>query len=63
VPDVFEVDLSEVDEDNVNHAYLNLSALTRALIQVDGVTEAEIVSAIGDLLLDLSYSYGRNRVQ
>lgn len=63
MPDVFEVDLSEVDEDNVNHAYLNLSALTRALIQVDGVTEAEIVSAIGDLLLDLSYSYGRNRVQ
>jgi hypothetical protein len=63
VPDVFEVDLSEVDEDNVNHAYLNLSALTRALVQVDGVTEAEIVSAIGDLLLDLSYSYDRNRMQ
>jgi hypothetical protein len=63
VPDVFEVDLSEADEDNVNHAYLNLSALTRALIQVDGVTEAEIVSAIGDLLLDLSYAYGHNRMQ
>lgn len=63
MPDVFEVDLSEVDDDNVTHAYLNLSALTNALIQVDGVTEAEIVSAIGDLLLDLSYSYGRNKMQ
>lgn len=60
---VFEVDLSDVDEDNVEHAYRNLSAMVYTLLNGEDVTEAEIVSAIGDVLLDLSHPGTHGRVQ
>lgn len=61
--EVFEVDLSDVDEDNVEHAYRNLSAMVYTLLNSEDVTEAEIVSAIGDVLLDLSHPGTHGRVQ
>lgn len=61
--EVFEVDLSDVDEDNVEHAYCNLNAMVYTLLHGEGLTEAEIVSAIGDVLLDLSQSDTHNRMQ
>jgi len=61
--EVFEVDLSDVDEDNVEHAYRNLSAIVYTLLECEGLTEAEVVSAIGDVLLDLSHPGTHGRVQ
>jgi hypothetical protein len=61
--EVFEVDLSDVDEDSVEHAYRNLSAMVCTLLEHEGVTEAEIVSAIGDVLLDLSHPGTHGRMQ
>lgn len=61
--EVYEVDLSDADEDNVEHAYRNLSAMVSVLLTCEGLTEAEIVSAIGDVLLDLSHPGTHGRAQ
>lgn len=61
--EVYEVDLSDVDDANVELAYRNLNAIVSTLLEFEGVTEAEIVSAIGDVLLDLSHPGAHGRVQ
>lgn len=47
------IDLSDVDQDNVDEAYLRLTTLIEALLE-EGISETEVFSAIGDVLYDLS---------
>ena len=42
-----------IDEGNVEYAYRRLSFLVSLLIE-HGISEAEVFSAIGDVLVDLS---------
>lgn len=47
------IDLSDVDPDNVEHAYQRLVDVLEELLE-EGITETELFSAIGDVLYDLS---------
>ena len=47
------VDLSDVDQDNVDEAYLRLTKAIEDLLE-EGISETEVFSAIGDVLYDLS---------
>jgi hypothetical protein len=47
------VDLSDVDQDNVDEAYLRLTKAIEDLLE-EGISETEVFSAIGDVLCDLS---------
>jgi hypothetical protein len=47
------VDLSDVDQDNVDEAYPRLTKAIEDLLE-EGISETEVFSAIGDVLYDLS---------
>lgn len=47
------IDLSDVDPDNVEHAYQRLVEVLEELLE-EGITETELFSAIGDVLCDMS---------